>query len=434
MLMSSPVLPYFMQQKFEAAQAGSGDACFDLAEYYYAQKDYPHAFEWYQKAAAAPDPNPNAFFNLGYACQYGEGTPQDMIAAFDYYQKAAEQDLPQALNNLAYFYEAGIVVERDLEKADSLMRRATSVMNNLQTELYKTRRDNSALLRDQQEQAAAQAKLEARALQAEARLSAVQQECAALQQSQQMLQAAQADLEKQLEEAQQQYAANQAALAQAQQQEQTCREKYDASQAQCRTLQQKLETAERELALQKNTLEQQSQELRRCSESLQTTEAARDKLQASLSAEQSHVEALKQNAQTQNQKILQQTQEVQALREANKRLLARKPFIRKATLLLWTDLYVLGSIGITLFFPLTLTHPDTPVYLFSGILACLFVLGYVTLWKRKYILFALLKICCAAAFSLLAVVLFVPWSAAERLLIVLPLLWEAVHAFRKENA
>ena len=62
--MTSPVLPYFMQQKWEAANNHDGDACFDLGEYFYAQKDYAQAFAWYQKAAQAPEPNPNAFFNL----------------------------------------------------------------------------------------------------------------------------------------------------------------------------------------------------------------------------------------------------------------------------------------------------------------------------------------------------------------------------------
>ena len=261
--MTSPVLPYFMQQKWEAANNHDGDACFDLGEYFYAQKDYAQAFAWYQKAAQAPEPNPNAFFNLGYAYQYGEGTPQDMIAAFDCYQKAAELDLPQALNNLAYFYEAGIVVERDIEKADNLMRRATALMNNLQTELYKARRENEHLLSTQQAQAQAQAKLEARALQAEARLEDLQQSSTAAQQANKALKATQAELEKQLKEAQRQLTAVQAELKEAQQQAQRYQERYGAMQTACQTLQKKLTDAEAENSTQKQAQEEQAQEIGR---------------------------------------------------------------------------------------------------------------------------------------------------------------------------
>lgn len=138
--MDTEFVPYFMQEVLARADAGDGEACFDVAEYYYAQKDYVQAVKWYKKTVQCSDPNPNAYFNLGYACQYGEGTEKDMFAAFEYYQKAAEQNLPQAMNNLAFFYESGIVVAQDQDKADALCRQATTVMNNLQTELYKARK------------------------------------------------------------------------------------------------------------------------------------------------------------------------------------------------------------------------------------------------------------------------------------------------------
>lgn len=431
--MTSPVLPYFMQQKWEAANNHDGDACFDLGEYFYAQKDYAQAFAWYQKAAQAPEPNPNAFFNLGYAYQYGEGTPQDMIAAFDCYQKAAELDLPQALNNLAYFYEAGIVVERDIEKADNLMRRATALMNNLQTELYKARRENKHLLSTQQAQAQAQAKLEARALQAEARLEDLQQSSTAAQQANKALKATQAELEKQLKEAQRQLTAVQAELKEAQQQAQRYQERYGAMQTACQTLQKKLTDAEAENSTQKQAQEEQAQEFRRLSEALQTEQASRETLQSSLSAEQSHVAALKQAGADHSRKLLQQTKEIQVLQEANQQLLGRKPFLRKPTLLLWTDLYVVLALCLSLFYPLTQLRLDTPFYLISGILLCLTVLGFIALGNRKYILFALIKICVAAAYAFLVVVLFEPFAALERLALIPPLLWETVHAFRKEK-
>lgn len=143
--MSNEFTPYFMQSVMNRGNAGDGDACFDVAEYYYAQKKPEEAFHWYKKTTECDNPNPNAYFNLGYAYQYGEGTEIDMFASFEAYQKAAEQGLPQAMNNLAYFYEAGIVVPRDQDKADELCREATYVLNNLQTELFKTKRAHTEL-------------------------------------------------------------------------------------------------------------------------------------------------------------------------------------------------------------------------------------------------------------------------------------------------
>lgn len=149
--MNSDPIPHFLLPIIKRGKEGDADACYDIAEYYYLQKDYINAFEWYKATIKCKNPNPTAYFNLGYAYQYGEGTEKDMFAAFEAYQKAAEYNLPQALNNLAFFYEAGIVVSRDQAYADELCRKATQVLNNLQTELYKEKKENQKLQQQYQE-------------------------------------------------------------------------------------------------------------------------------------------------------------------------------------------------------------------------------------------------------------------------------------------
>lgn len=201
----------------------------------------------------------------------------------------------------------------------------------------------------------------------------------------------------------------------------------------CQTLQKKLIDAEQENSSQKMAQEKQAQAIRQLSETLQTEQASREKLQTSLSAERSHVAVLKQAGADNSRKISQQMKEIQALQEANQQLLGRKPFIRKPTLLLWTDLYVVLTLCLSLFYPLTQLRLDTPFYLISGILLCLTVLGFIALGNRKYILFALIKICVAAAYACLVVVLFESYAALERLVLILPLIWETIHAFRKEK-
>ena len=148
--MKDSMIPYFLNDVIARGNAGDGDACFDVAEFFYSQKEYEQAFLWNKKSAECDNPNPNAFFNLGYAYQYGEGTAMDMFAAFEAYEKAAALGLPQAMNNLAYFYESGIAVPRDLEKADALCRQATHILNNLQTELLKLRKQYDALCAEQE--------------------------------------------------------------------------------------------------------------------------------------------------------------------------------------------------------------------------------------------------------------------------------------------
>lgn len=126
-----------LQDIIDRANKGDAEACYELAEYYYAQKDYQNAFQMYQKTITCMDANPTAYFNIAYAYQFGEGVERDLSAAFEYYSQAARYNLPQAMYNLAYFYENGFVVSQDYNRAEEYCRRATFELNRLTTQLYR---------------------------------------------------------------------------------------------------------------------------------------------------------------------------------------------------------------------------------------------------------------------------------------------------------
>lgn len=138
-----------LQALMERAGNQDGDACYALAEWYYQNEDYEKAVAWYQKAASGSQVNPNVYFNLGFAYQHGEGVRRDLIAALDYYQKAAEFGVPQALYNLAYFYQNGLGVAQDFNKAAYYIRRASQEMSRVENQLYCLRRENEELQKTQ---------------------------------------------------------------------------------------------------------------------------------------------------------------------------------------------------------------------------------------------------------------------------------------------
>lgn len=115
-------------------QSGDWESCYRTAEHLYAQGAYQEAFSWYKKASVLPDCNPIVFFELGYLFQHGEGVDSDNIEALKWYEKAALLGVPQAMYNLAYFYQNGLVVDQDIRKAARLLRDATSLMDRLQLE------------------------------------------------------------------------------------------------------------------------------------------------------------------------------------------------------------------------------------------------------------------------------------------------------------
>lgn len=435
--MSNEFVPYFMQEVLARANAGDGDACFDVAEYYYAQKAYAQAFDWYKKATQCPEPNPNAYFNLGYACQYGEGTEKDMFAAFEYYQKAAEQNLPQAMNNLAFFYESGIVVAQDQQKADELCRQATTLMNNLQTELYKAHRQyrqlqaQQAETQKQMEQARAEAvKADERTRKALLDLTDLQEKLRAADKDQQALQQLQSSTKAQLDAAQR-------ASSKAAQAEQELRRQYQALNARYLALEQSGKQLEEENQARTQENLRRSAENRTLSARLQDAEDAAAQLQKALSLAESHRQSVKSAADAQSQKLVLQDETIEQLKQENSRLRTRKPFLRKRTVLCWLDIFVLGLLGCQLMSDWIMGDLDlyqTPLLLSCAVMIAVCILGWVLLKNKKFVPYGLLHWLSAMIVGLICLFAF---TALEPMLpylgLAAVLLWMGVVSFIGET-
>lgn len=147
--MSATVTESNLKQKEIEAKKNTFVA-YEIGEYYYSLGDYPKSVEWYEHAVSGVPVVPLALYALGYACQNGQGTPVDLIRAFQYYEAAAEKDVPQACYNLAFFYQNGIAVARNSEKANYYCERASETLKKLtndsqeiKAELYKLNLDYS---------------------------------------------------------------------------------------------------------------------------------------------------------------------------------------------------------------------------------------------------------------------------------------------------
>lgn len=74
--------------------------------------------------AKAAKGDPEAQTGLGMIGLYGFGGKQDMVAAKNWFEKAATQDYPEAIVQLGNLYENGAGVEQDAVKAGELYRKA----------------------------------------------------------------------------------------------------------------------------------------------------------------------------------------------------------------------------------------------------------------------------------------------------------------------
>jgi TPR repeat protein len=92
------------------------------------RKDFGHAFsEWIESAKAG---DAHAQHGLGMLYEMGQGVPHaDPKAAAEWYQKAAAQNYPPALNNLARLYADGRGVQKDVPKAIEMWSRAAEAGN-----------------------------------------------------------------------------------------------------------------------------------------------------------------------------------------------------------------------------------------------------------------------------------------------------------------
>ena len=79
------------------------------------EQNYQKAVEYYQKAAEQD--YPQAQNNLGLLYEHGKGVEQSYKKAIELYQKAADQGFAQAHSNLGLLYEHGNGVEQNYQKA-----------------------------------------------------------------------------------------------------------------------------------------------------------------------------------------------------------------------------------------------------------------------------------------------------------------------------
>ncbi|CAI2173636.1 5372_t:CDS:1 [Funneliformis geosporum] len=70
---------------------------------------------WYHQAAE--NDNKFAFYKLGEIYELGKGVSKNLVRAFEFYKKSANQGCLEALYKVAYYYDNGIVIEVDKEKA-----------------------------------------------------------------------------------------------------------------------------------------------------------------------------------------------------------------------------------------------------------------------------------------------------------------------------
>lgn len=102
----------------EEAKKGNARAMLSLGNCYEhgigTQRDFIKALEWYEKAA--DEGLPEGWYNLGVSYEVGMGNPGDMKKAIRAYEKAADKDLVPAHLKLSSFYFSGTGVKKDIKK------------------------------------------------------------------------------------------------------------------------------------------------------------------------------------------------------------------------------------------------------------------------------------------------------------------------------
>ena len=106
----------------EPAATRNSVAQFNLAIDMEAGGNLKEAVAFYQKAA---DQNlPEAQYTMGYMYAHGEGLPEDDAKAILWFRKAAEQGMPEAQQMMGIFYEQGRGEPLDFEQAADWFRKA----------------------------------------------------------------------------------------------------------------------------------------------------------------------------------------------------------------------------------------------------------------------------------------------------------------------
>ena len=98
-----------------AALSGDAEAQNSMGSYAQEGKRYEEARGWYEKAAAQN--HPLALNSLGYLYDLGLGVPQDRRRGLDYYMRAANLGEAEAMWNIANMYGAGQLGQKDMVAA-----------------------------------------------------------------------------------------------------------------------------------------------------------------------------------------------------------------------------------------------------------------------------------------------------------------------------
>lgn len=86
--------------------------------------DIEKAVYWYQQSAEQD--YPQALNNLGDKYEKAKGVKRDYQKAVFYYQRSADHQIPEAMYNLGRLYLRGLGVEKDLHKAKEWLERAAA--------------------------------------------------------------------------------------------------------------------------------------------------------------------------------------------------------------------------------------------------------------------------------------------------------------------
>ena len=114
----------------KAAEHGKLYSSCRMVKYYDAgigcRKNYKKAIHWVEKiyknsAVCFPKDYGVTLYRLGVACFYGlGGLKKNKQTAYTLFSRSAEKNFGPAYEALAYFYENGIIVEKNLDKVEEL--------------------------------------------------------------------------------------------------------------------------------------------------------------------------------------------------------------------------------------------------------------------------------------------------------------------------
>ena len=91
--------------------------------------NYEKAFILYYELATLQEPYALACNEIGRSFLGGHGVKKDAKQAVLWFKKGANLNEPWSIDNLAYCYENGEGVKKDLEKAEKLRKRAEKIFN-----------------------------------------------------------------------------------------------------------------------------------------------------------------------------------------------------------------------------------------------------------------------------------------------------------------